>query len=94
MVEETHTVVVGASAAGLSTACCLSRAGIEHVLLERESEVGAAWRRHYDRLHLHTTKRLSQLPHHPWPVNVENYPPRLAVVKYLEDPDLFILEGV
>jgi len=32
MSERVNTVVVGASAAGLSTACCLSRLGVEHVL--------------------------------------------------------------
>ncbi|MGH7295182.1 MAG: flavin-containing monooxygenase, partial [Polyangiaceae bacterium] len=85
MIERVNTVVVGASAAGLSTACCLSRAGVDHVILEKDLQVATAWRRHYDRLHLHTTKALSTLPHHPWRADVAAYPPRLEVVRYLED---------
>jgi len=82
---QVNTVVVGASAAGLSTATCLSRAGVEHLVLEKEREVAGAWRRHYERLHLHTTKGLSTLPHHPWRRETETYPARLEVVRYLEE---------
>jgi cation diffusion facilitator CzcD-associated flavoprotein CzcO len=83
--EETDTVVIGASAAGLATAACLSRASVPFVLVEQEREVGSAWRRHYDRLHLHTSKGLSGLPHFPFPRDVPRYPAREQVVKYLED---------
>jgi len=58
MSERVNTVVIGASAAGLSTAHCLSREGVEHVLLEKEERVASAWREHYERLHLHTSKPL------------------------------------
>jgi len=37
-VKETNTVVIGASAAGLATAACLSRAGVSHVVLESGRE--------------------------------------------------------
>jgi indole-3-pyruvate monooxygenase len=84
MPERVNTVVVGASAAGLSTACCLSREGVEHVLLEKEERVAGAWRNHYERLHLHTTKPLSELPYRKWGAEIESYPARLDVVKYLE----------
>jgi indole-3-pyruvate monooxygenase len=80
-----HTVVVGASAAGLSTAHCLEQAGVEYVLLEKARHVATAWRNHYDRLHLHTTKRFSTLPDQPWPAAVPSYPARSDVVGYLED---------
>ena len=76
-------VVVGAKPAGLATAACLARAGVEHVLLEQASEVGASWRRHYDRLHLHTPKRISALPHVPYPRAVPRYPSRDDVIAYL-----------
>jgi hypothetical protein len=33
---------------------------------------------------LHTTKGLSELPDHPWPADVENYPARVDVVRYME----------
>jgi hypothetical protein len=57
---------------------------VEHVLLERQSQVATAWRNHYDRLHLHTSKALSALPDHDWPDEIEIYPARLDVVKYIE----------
>ena len=84
MTETTNTVVVGASAAGLAAACCLKKNEVDCVLLEKSSQVGSAWRHHYDRLHLHTTKGLSELPYQKWGADVANYPPRLEVVKYLE----------
>lgn len=84
MMEHIDTVVVGASAAGLSVAHCLAEAGVEHVVLEKEPHVGRAWRSHYERLHLHTTKGLSELPGLRWGDDVERYPPRLEVVRYLE----------
>ena len=85
MQEEVNTVVIGASASGLSTSRCLANSGVAHVLLERQEQVATPWRNHYDRLHLHTTKGLSALPYHDWAPGVERYPPRLGVVKYLED---------
>lgn len=77
-------LVVGAGPAGLASAACLRREGLAHVVLERESHIGAAWRRHYDRLHLHTTKTYSALPMTPWPRSTPRYPSREQVVQYLE----------
>jgi indole-3-pyruvate monooxygenase len=82
---DTTVVIVGASAAGLATAAHLKRAGIEYVLLEQSDRVGARWRGHYDRLHLHTIKRLSGLPFHPMPKDYPRYPSRDQFVGYLED---------
>jgi indole-3-pyruvate monooxygenase len=78
------TVIVGASAAGLATACCLRRAEVPFVLLEREQHVAPVWRRHYDRLHLHTSKGFSALPYFRWPRSAPRYPSRDEVVGYLE----------
>src|SRR4051812_12153921 len=80
----TTAVIVGAGPAGLATAACLQRAGIEHVLLEQATEVGASWRRHYDRLHLHTPKGISALPFVPFGRAVPRYPSRDDVVEYLD----------
>jgi len=54
-------VVIGAGPAGLAAAATLQGEGVEAVVLERDS-VGSSWRKHYDRLHLHTVRRLSDLP--------------------------------
>jgi indole-3-pyruvate monooxygenase len=80
-----NTVVIGASAAGLATAACLSRAGVPHVVLEQHPHVADAWRHHYDRLHLHTIRGLSGLPFHPMPKTYPRYPSRDQVVAYLDD---------
>jgi cation diffusion facilitator CzcD-associated flavoprotein CzcO len=81
---ETDTTIVGASAAGLAAAACLARAGVPYVLLEEKDVVASAWRRHYDRLHLHTSKGFSALPYLRWPRATPRYPSRDEVVAYLE----------
>lgn len=77
-------MVVGAGPAGLAAAACLRRAGVSFVIVERAEAVAPAWRRHYDRLHLHTTKRFSQLPYMRFPRSVPRYPSREQVVEYLD----------
>lgn len=78
-------VIVGAGPAGLAVAACLQRAGQSFVMLERQSQVGASWRTHYDRLHLHTDKAHSSLPHYKLPATYPRYPSRQQVVDYLDD---------
>jgi indole-3-pyruvate monooxygenase len=78
-------LVVGAGPAGLATSACLRREGLDHVIVEREGQVASSWHRHYDRLHLHTTKTYSALPLSPWPQAVPRYPAREQVVQYLQD---------
>lgn len=77
-------VVVGAGPAGLAVAACAKAAGFDPLVLERSPAVGAAWRRHYDRLHLHTNKGLSYLPGLKFPRTYPRYPSRQQVVDYLE----------
>ena len=76
-------LVIGAGPAGLATSACLRREGLLHVVLEREGQIASAWHRHYDRLHLHTTKTYSGLPMMPWPKEAPRYPAREQVVQYL-----------
>ncbi len=77
-------LVVGAGPAGLATSACLHALGLTHDMVERAADVASAWRRHYDRLHLHTTKKYSALPLSPWPRGAPRYPSRAQVVDYLE----------
>lgn len=77
-------VVIGAGPAGLAVSACLRREGLPHLVLERETEVGPSWRRHYDHLHLHTAQRYSGLPLSPWPRDAPRYPSRAQVVDYLQ----------
>jgi cation diffusion facilitator CzcD-associated flavoprotein CzcO len=77
-------LIIGAGPAGLAAAGALTFAGIPYVILERNGQVGCSWRNHYERLHLHTTRRTSGLPHWPFPKSYPTYPSRQNVVDYLE----------
>ncbi|MGW6902994.1 flavin-containing monooxygenase [Streptomyces sp. NPDC054940] len=90
--------VIGGGPGGLSVAYALRAQGIRAVVLEKSDKVGASWRRHYDRLHLHTTRRLSGLPGLPMPRRFGRWVSRDDVVRYLEKyaeyHDLEIVTGV
>lgn len=83
--SEVNTIIIGAGAAGLAVSACLKQAGISNIILEQSNNVGATWRKHYDRLHLHTDKRNSSLPYAPMPKDFPRYPSRDQVVEYLEN---------
>ncbi|MEU3887907.1 NAD(P)/FAD-dependent oxidoreductase [Streptomyces sp. NPDC029041] len=76
--------VIGGGPGGLSVAYALRARGVRAVVLEKSGHVGASWRRHYDRLHLHTTRRLSALPGLPMPRRFGRWVSRDDVVRYLE----------
>ncbi|UFR03898.1 NAD(P)/FAD-dependent oxidoreductase [Streptomyces sp. Go40/10] len=76
--------VIGAGPGGLATAYALRARGVRAVVLEKSDRVGASWRRHYDRLHLHTTRRLSALPGLAIPRRFGRWVSRDDVVRYLE----------
>ncbi|WP_261718696.1 NAD(P)/FAD-dependent oxidoreductase [Streptomyces sp. FZ201] len=76
--------VIGGGPGGLAVAYTLRARGIRAVVLEKSDRVGASWRGHYDRLHLHTTRRLSGLPGLPMPRRFSRWVSRDDVVRYLE----------
>ncbi|MFH9673439.1 flavin-containing monooxygenase [Streptomyces sp. NPDC017405] len=76
--------VIGAGPGGLAVAHALRARGVRAVVLEKSDRVGASWRRHYDRLHLHTTRRLSALPGLAMPRRFGRWVSRDNVVRYLE----------
>jgi cation diffusion facilitator CzcD-associated flavoprotein CzcO len=78
-------VIVGAGPAGLACAATMRAAGLEAAVLEKTAEVGAVWRRHYDRLHLHTDRNHSGLPGMAMPSSYPAYPSRAQMVAYLEN---------
>jgi len=83
--KQTNTLVIGASISGLALAASLQKQGIEYIIIEKESQAVAPWRNHYDRLHLHTNKRVSNLPYKKFDNTIPQYPTRQQVVDYLED---------
>ncbi|MFJ6634493.1 flavin-containing monooxygenase [Streptomyces sp. NPDC091376] len=76
--------IIGAGPGGLAVAAALRERGVRAVVLEKSESVGSSWRGHYDRLHLHTTRRLSGLPGLPMPRRFGRWVSRDDVVRYLE----------
>ncbi|MFC9127729.1 flavin-containing monooxygenase [Streptomyces sp. NPDC057099] len=76
--------VIGGGPGGLAAAYALRARGVRAVVLEKSDRVGASWRRHYDRLRLHTTRGLSALPGLPMPRRFGRWVSRDNVVRYLE----------
>ncbi|MFI6084183.1 flavin-containing monooxygenase [Streptomyces sp. NPDC051217] len=76
--------VIGGGPGGLAVAAALRAQGVRAVVLEKSEAVGASWRRHYDRLHLHTTRKLSALPGLPMPRSFGRWVSRDHMVRYLE----------
>lgn len=77
--------VVGAGPAGLAAAAAAKEAGLDVEIFESAGSPGASWRHHYDRLHLHTTRRLSGLPGQPIPSRAGRWVSRDDFIAYLED---------
>lgn len=77
-------VVVGAGPAGLAAGAMLRRRGVDVLLIDRAEAVGDSWRQHYDRLHLHTVRWLSDLPGLPIPRSEGKWVSRDGVARYLE----------
>jgi cation diffusion facilitator CzcD-associated flavoprotein CzcO len=59
---DADVLVVGAGPAGLATAACLRKRGLDTLVVDRGTAVGESWRTRYDRLHLHTPRVQSALP--------------------------------
>jgi len=85
MVKETQVLIIGASLSGLASAASLKKRGIEYRIIEKQQQVAPAWRNHYERLHLHTSKKLSGLPYRSFDKSIPLYPSRQQVVDYLTD---------
>jgi cation diffusion facilitator CzcD-associated flavoprotein CzcO len=77
-------LIVGAGPAGLATAACLKRRGVDALVLEAGPSLATSWRNHYDRLHLHTMKEESHLPGVPFDEALPRYVSRADFVAYLE----------
>ncbi len=84
MAKACDAVIIGAGPAGLAAGACLKARGLDIAILEKSDSVGPVWRRHYDRLHLHTDRGHSFLPDLPMPSSYGRYPSRAQVVEYLE----------
>ncbi|MFJ9678051.1 flavin-containing monooxygenase [Streptomyces sp. NPDC101194] len=98
LTEDRPVYVIGGGPGGLAAAAALREQGVRAVVLEKSANVGASWRRHYDRLHLHTTRRWSALPGLAMPRRFGRWVARDDVVRYLdkyvEHHELEVVTGV
>jgi hypothetical protein len=78
-----QVAIVGAGPAGISAALSLHDRGLRPLLIDR-AEVGASWRRRYDRLKLNTGRPFSHLPGRRYPKGTPMFPTRDQVVAHLE----------
>ncbi|PLP59480.1 NAD(P)/FAD-dependent oxidoreductase [Mesorhizobium loti] len=79
-----EVIVIGAGAAGLAAADALTRHGIKASVLEKEAHIAEPWRQRHERLALNTHRDMSYLPGVPYPKGVPAFPPKAAVIAYLE----------
>jgi len=77
-------LIIGTGPAGLAVAGRMRQAGLDFEIFEKEKEVGSTWRRHYDRLHLHTVKQWSHLPGMKFPADYPTYISKNNLVDYFE----------
>lgn len=90
---ETPTLIVGAGPAGLAVAGRMRRLGLPFEIVDAADSVASSWRKHYDRLHLHTVKQLSHLPYMPFPADAPRYVPRDDLIRYYEEyADRFVIQ--
>lgn len=78
-------LIIGAGPAGLAIAGRLRKAGVDFEVIEASDKIAVRWHGHYDRLHLHTVKQYSHLPHLEFPAEYPLYVPRKELVDYFEN---------
>jgi cation diffusion facilitator CzcD-associated flavoprotein CzcO len=83
VIRSHESIIVGAGPAGLATSRELTRAGVDHCVLERGAQLGHTWANLYDSLVLHTGRHLSALPGLPFPSGTPLFPTRRDFLDYL-----------
>ena len=84
--ETVDTLVIGAGQAGLATSYWLTKAGVEHVVLERRDRLGGGWLDRWDSLCLVAPNFTILLPGKPYDgTDPDGFMPRDEVVNYLKD---------
>lgn len=84
MQQDTTVLIIGAGPAGLAVAAGLHQKGIDYIILEKATAVAQSWRNHYDRLHLHTVRDLSNLPAMPFPDTYPQFVHKSDLILYYE----------
>jgi putative flavoprotein involved in K+ transport len=79
-----EAIVVGAGAAGLSSAAMLERAGVRSLVLEQRDRIAASWRSRYEGLRLNTLGWMSTQPGYHVGRRPRHFPSREEWIEYLE----------
>ena len=74
------TIVIGAGHSGLIASWHLSRAGIDHVVLERRETLGGGWQDRWDAFMLVTPNELVRLPGFPFDADPDAFLTRAEIV--------------
>ncbi len=85
MEKTIKNLIIGAGPSGLAVAGRLAEKKQPFTILEKGQHVGEAWHHHYERLHLHTDRTYSGLPHRPIPKTTPVFVPRLDLIRYWEE---------
>jgi hypothetical protein len=83
--DSADIVIVGAGPSGLAAAGALTQRGHTPVVLEQDGRIGGRWAGRYERLHLHTVRRFSGLPHRGMPKDYPRYVHKDLFARYLQD---------
>ncbi|MBB4640174.1 flavin-containing monooxygenase [Rhizorhapis suberifaciens] len=82
--REPEVVVVGAGQAGLTTAACLRRLGVDVLNIDRYDHVGDSWNKRYDALYLHNPIEMNGFPFLPFPPHYPQYLPKDLIGDWLD----------
>lgn len=84
MPHNTENLIIGAGPGGMAMAGRFTKLNIPYTLIEQHDKAGQAWYNHYERVHLHTVKEYSVLPHMDFPEDYPQYVPRNKLLEYFE----------
>ena len=88
MDQNVNVVVIGAGQAGLTLSYFLTRAGIEHLVLDRNSKPGGAWNSRWDTMRMVTPNWMNSLPGVPFPgsdSDPDGFSHHATTLQYLAD---------
>ncbi len=84
MRKDMEVVVIGGGQAGLAMSYHLSNADIQHVVLEKETQVATSWQNRYDGLYTVTPNWMNSLPGLDFPGDPDDFASKNEVIDYLK----------
>lgn len=85
MEEIFDTIVIGGGQAGLASGYHLQKKGLRFLILEASNQIGGSWPSYYDSLKLFSPAGFSSMPGMKFPGNLNRYPKRDEVIRYLQE---------